>query len=763
MSETNRGPDTGPAAPQRARSGSGTLALFTATTFVSAVLLFSVQPMFAKMVLPVLGGAPSVWAVALCFFQAALLAGYCYAHFVIQKVPAATSGFVHLGVCLIALIALPIALPAGADNPPAGDAYLWQLKIFAIAIGLPFVAVAANAPLLQAWFARTGHAQGGDPYFLYAASNLGSLLALLSYPLVLEPAFGLTALSFAWSIGFGVLMALLAACFFVMRQRLAGPELDNVFPESRLAASTPWSQQGYWVLLSFVPAALLTAFTTHVATDVASAPLIWVLPLALYLLTFVIVFRDRALIPPRILLAVHLVAVVLALLHLSQNKHQTWYLSAALGTLAFFTSALVAHRTLYEQRPAASELTRYYLFMSLGGALGGIFASLIAPKLFSEVLEYPLLLALTFACRPNALSFARNRMPWAIPLIAAVAACAILLLPWVTTAFGITFGEWGITPFIALFLSLGMLVFYKAPAEQLAIALALFVAVAVLPSNVHRGSAERSYFGVYRVVLSEDGQYNVLQHGTTLHGAQHISSGDGKPILDLTPCTYYHPKGPMAQAIGTARMILAQQDKKGRVGVVGLGAGSLACHSDAGETWRFFEIDPVVVSIAKSKHFTYLANCQPNADVVIGDARLTLAKEKDESFDVLVVDAFSSDAIPMHLITAEALRLYAAKLAPEGIGVLHVSNRYLDLESVVSATLPLVPGLRALAIDDPSRSDGYRVTPSSVVFVSKDQAALHRFLRMRGSRTLNYSNLKPWTDDTSDILGPFLARWRRHG
>jgi spermidine synthase len=402
--------------------------------------------------------------------------------------------------------------------------------------------------------------------------------------------------------------------------------------------------------------------------------------------------------------------------------------------------------------------------MSLGGALGGIFASLVAPQIFSEVVEYPLLLALTFACRPGALSLGTEKgEAERLALVAVVAGVAIYWLPWALDKLKLDLGLWGTTPLVALLLAGLVLTLWRRPPIQLAAALALFSAIAVLPSSVHRGSAERSFFGVYRVVLSEDGEFNVLQHGTTLHGAQHIRGADGEPVLDTTPCTYYHPKGPMAQAVGMTRLRLASEDRKARVGVVGLGAGALACHSDPEEAWKFFEIDPVVVSIAKSKHFTYLANCQPKAEVVVGDARLTLAKEPDESFDLLVVDAFSSDAIPMHLITAEALRLYAAKLAPDGLGVLHVSNRYLDLESVLSATLKQVPELRALAIDDPSPSNGYAVTPSSVVFISKEARVAHGFLRMRGARTLNWSDLKPWSDDSSDILGPFLVRWRRHG
>jgi spermidine synthase len=664
----------------------------------------------------------------------------------------------------LAFASLPIALPTGANDPPAGDAYRWQLELFTLAIGLPFVAVSANAPLLQAWFARTGHAQGSDPYFLYAASNLGSLLSLLSYPLLLEPMFGLSALSRWWSVGFAVLLALIAACFWTVRHGGVAPTAATGPGGASRSGAPSWRDRTQWVFLSFVPAALLTAFTTHVATDVASAPLIWVLPLALYLLTFVIVFRDRALVPSRVLLTLHLVAVVLALLHLSQTKHETWYLSAGLGTLAFVASALVAHRTLYESRPAAEHLTGFYLFMSLGGALGGIFSSLLAPKLFPEVFEYPLLLALTFACRPGALRLATSRAELQrLALVAGGALAAIFVLPWATSKLGIDFGLWGVTPVVVLLLAVPAVGLWRSPSQQLAAGLAMFLALALLPSSVHRGKADRSYFGVYRVILSEDGEYNVLQHGTTLHGAQHIRSQDGKPVLDTTPCTYYHPNGPMAQAIGRTRLRFAEQGKKMRVGVVGLGTGALACHSDPEETWRFYEIDPVVLGIATSPHFTYLANCQPKTDVVIGDARLTLAKEKDESFDVLVIDAFSSDAIPLHLITAEALKLYVSKLSPTGVGVLHVSNRYLDLESVLATTLPLVPGISAFAIDDPSVTQGYAVTPSSVVFIGKDPHVMHAFLRVRGARTLNWSDLKPWTDDTSDILGPFLARLRRHG
>jgi hypothetical protein len=755
-------------------AGLGVLLAFTATTFLSAVLLFSVQPMFAKMVLPLLGGSPSVWAVALLFFQGALLVGYAYAHLLMAKVAARATGFVHLALSATALLVLPIGLPAGWPEPPPGDPYFWQLGLFTVAIGLPFVAVAANAPLLQAWFARTGHPSGSDPYFLYAASNLGSLLALLGYPFVLEPVFGLRVLATLWTAGFVVLLAALGACFWLVRRagdgvaggvRAAADTAPDIAPDT-----TPdWSARARWVGLALVPSALLTAFTTHIATDVASAPLIWVIPLALYLLTFVIVFRERALIPRPLLLLAHLVAVILALLQLGQTKEEKWPLLATLGVAAFVTSALVAHRTLYESRPGVRHLTEFYMWMSVGGVLGGLFSALIAPKIFPEVFEYPLLLALSFACRPGALDFSpgvKDALKREAAWIAGILIFGLLAIYWVpriAAAYQLGFDDYGSTPVVVLILGAASVLFWFHPKRQLAAALLMFLAVVLLPSSVHRGEAQRSYFGVYRVILSDDLQFNVLQHGTTLHGAQRIRDANGRTIASTTPATYYHPHSPMAQAVRIVGTWNAQRGEEGRFGVIGLGTGSMACHSASGETWRFFEIDPLVVSIAKSPHFTYLANCQPNADIVLGDARLTLAKEKDESFDLLVVDAFSSDAIPMHLLTREAIRIYAAKLKPHGAGVLHISNRYLDLEAVLGPTLQGMPDLKALVVEDPA-DDGYAVTSSTVVVFGKGQEAIDAFRAVPGARDIKESTLRPWTDDASDILGPFLSKYdkRRH-
>ena len=742
------------------------------------LLLFSVQPMFAKLVLPVLGGSSSVWAVALVFFQAALLAGYGYAHLLMRWLPVRETGYVHLLVCAVALLVLPIRLPGLFAEPPPGDPTFWQLCLFAVGVGLPYFAVAGTCPLLLAWFARSGHAHAKDPYFLYTASNLGGVLALLGYPLLLEPALGLKALSRTWAVGFVLLILLIALCHRVLRRAdTAADDVPAASAAGHAAEAPTWRARLGWIGLAMVPAALLTAFTTHVSTDIASAPLIWVIPLALYLLTFVLVFRDPPLIPTRILLAVHLAAVVVALLALAQTKHESWFISAATGVTVFFTSALVAHRTLYEARPAARHLTEFYLWMSFGGMLGGLFAALVAPRIFSQVYEYPLLLALTMACRPGALTLKRDRDEWLTLWI--ILATGILALFWgewlfdkiVTrlvawdivpfTVLGYRFSPraFGATPFVALAFAIMIAAFWRHPPRQMLAALVMFATIVVLPSSIRRGDAERSYFGVYRVAPSEDGNYMILTHGTTLHGAQRIRDEDGNLVSDISPGTYYHPESPMALAIAKVRERLAGQDQKGSYAVIGLGAGSLACYAEAGEQWRFFEIDPLVVRIASNpEKFSYLSECQPKPDIIIGDARLTITRVPDESLDVLIVDAFTSDAIPVHLMTAEALRLYLAKLKPDGIVVLHISNRYLDLDGVVAATAGIVDGARGLIITDDKADGSYGQSTSTVAVLAKSDTALEIFDDADGRAELPERKLRPWTDDYSDIIGPFFSK-----
>ena len=437
----SRGGGVPPFFVELAKNAPAMMWTFTLTTFLSALLLFAVQPMFAKMVLPVLGGSPSVWSVSVFFFQAALLVGYLYAHLLISKAPQHLTGLIHLVVCLVAFICLPIGMVGWLGDPPAGEPYLWQLGMFAASIGLPFMAVSANAPLLQAWFARTGHPNAGDPYFMYAASNLGSLIALLGYPFLLEPVFGLSQLSHFWAYGYALLVLAIVASFFLMRGAQAGgvPETVAATPagEAVSAEAPTLAKRLSWIGLAFVPAALLTAFTVHITTDVASAPQLWVIPLAIYLLTFVLVFRDRPLISREALLFLHLVALAIGLIALSFQTHD-WFIISGTGVVAFFTTAMLAHRTLYDARPAPQHLTEFYLWMSFGGALGGMFTALVAPKLFSEIYEYPLLLAASMACRPGALNLGEDRQKAKDELVMLwlIAAVGLLVIWWLPTLAG---------------------------------------------------------------------------------------------------------------------------------------------------------------------------------------------------------------------------------------------------------------------------------------------------------------------------------------
>jgi hypothetical protein len=514
-----------------------------------------------------------------------------------------------------------------------------------------------------------------------------------------------------------------------------------------------------------VPAALLTAFTTHITTDVASAPLLWVIPLSIYLATFVLAFQTRLPLPMWLLLPAQLAAVLFALLELAQVKHDKWLLTSGAGVAAFFLAALVAHRTLFLKRPSAGYLTEFYLWMSFGGVLGGLFAALIAPRLFSEVFEYPLLIALSLACRPGVFSVPRERTVRELIWIVGLLAVGMMLIMKGTVYVGQqgwTFGDWGWTPVLALIFAVATVALWGYGARQLVTAMLIFAAIVILPSAVKRGQAQRSYYGVYRVSQSEDGDFNVLTHGTTLHGAQRIRSLDGHLVSDVTPGTYYYPGSPMAAAVKIVQARLDEEGETGRFGVIGLGAGSLSCYSRKHEQWRFFEIDPLVVDIAeKSNHFTFLANCQPKPDVMIGDARLTLEKEPDNSFDLIIVDAFTSDAVPVHLMTAEALQLYARKLTDKGVVVLHISNRYLDLDSVLGATLPLVPQLKGLIVSDDKADGSYAQNTSTIAVFSKDQAALDPFRAVEGAQDFHAGGVSPWTDDASDILGPFLSQRRR--
>jgi hypothetical protein len=732
------------------------LVVYTAAIFISALLLFSVQPLFTKMVLPRLGGSPAVWSVAMVFFQTLLLAGYAYAHMLMQIRNRAIPVVIHLVLLVAALLTLPLSIASGWGEPPTSGYAFWLLGLFVVSIGLPFFALAANNPLLQAWFVRTGHPAGPDPYFLYASSNIGSFLALLSYPLLVEPLFTLRMQNLMWTGGYGVLILSIAACGALL---LRSPVLTVADLEADDAHSPApsWILRARWIFLAAVPSGLLIAVTAHISTDVAAAPLLWVLPLSLYLLTWVLVFQSRPLVPHKWMLLLQPLAILGVISLLAVGGEQNLLLTLGGHQLCFFIIAMACHGELARTRPAAKYLTGFYVALSFGGMIGGLFAGLIAPFTFSWVAEYPILLALAALCRPSG-SDERLLGNWYWPLLAALA--IVLIAPiwspgkasawleahrvWVATAVGV----------LALVLALGVNANRWKIFATVGLALAL---IRLYPSDDGRVETVRSFFGVHKIVVTPHGQYHVLMHGTTIHGAQKFQNDDGSPLTGRPePISYYHKDGGIGQAITAIR---ERKAAPLQVAVIGVGSGTLSCASEPGETWKFFEIDQTMVDTARDpKYFSYIRNCEPDLKPVIGDARLTFAKEPDGIYDLIIVDAYSSDAIPIHLATEEAMKIYKDKLAPQGAVVMHVSNRHLELASVIVGIADANDMKSWVYSEDSGRDDEY-IFATSVVVSAREEADVGKLASSDvWTETEADENQRVWTDDYSNVLG---AVWRR--
>ena len=733
------------------------LVVYTAAIFVSALLLFSVQPLFTKMVLPRLGGSPAVWSVAMVFFQSLLLAGYAYAHYLMRLRNRIIPVAAHLVLLVISLATLPLSIAGGWGEPPTSGYALWLLGLFSVSIGLPFFALAANNPLLQAWFVRTGHPDGPDPYFLYASSNIGSFLALLSYPVLLEPMFTLRTQNLIWTGGYGLLIVLIGACGLLLWRSPVSAAVDVLATDAD-APAPAWILRARWIFLAAVPSGLLIAVTAHISTDVAAAPLLWVLPLSLYLLTWVLVFQSRPLLPHKWMLALQPLAIAGVIVLLAIGGEQNLLLTLGGHQLCFFVIAMACHGELARTRPAAKYLTGFYVALSFGGMVGGLFAGLIAPYAFSWVAEYPILVVLAVLCRPSRDERWPRWSRWYWPLLGAVAVA--LIAPSFST--GKVF-NWldeqrvyvvGAVAFVAMMLA----ILLRADHWKLA-ALVTLALVLIRAYRAEDGRVEtvRSFFGVHKIVVTPHGQYHVLMHGTTIHGAQKFQNDDGTPVTGRPePITYYHRDGGIGQAITAVR------ERKGgplRVAVIGLGAGTLTCASEPGETWKFFEIDQTMVDTARDpKYFTYISNCEPDLKPVIGDARLTFAREPDGVYDLIVVDAYSSDAIPIHLATKEAMAIYKAKLAPQGAVVMHVSNRHLELSSVVVG-IAHANDLMSWVYSEDSNRDNEYIFSTSVVVCAREEADVGK-LASSDVWALTEADEKQrvWTDDYSNVLG---AVWRR--
>jgi hypothetical protein len=735
------------------------LVVYTAAIFVSALLLFSVQPLFTKMVLPRLGGSPAVWSVAMVFFQSLLLAGYAYAHYLMRLNNRMISVAVHLTLLVIAFLTLPLSIAGGWGEPPTSGYALWLLGLFAVSIGLPFFALAANNPLLQAWFVRTGHPNGPDPYFLYASSNIGSFLALLSYPVLLEPIFTLRTQNLIWTGGYVVLIVLIAACGVLLLRSPKSAAVDTLAKDSD-AAAPAWSLRARWIFLAAVPSGLLIAVTAHISTDVAAAPLLWVLPLSLYLLTWVLVFQSRPLLPHKWMLMLQPAAIAGVIVLLAVGGEQNLLLTLGGHQLCFFVIAMACHGELARTRPAAKHLTGFYVALSFGGMLGGLFAGLIAPNVFSWVAEYPILVVLAALCRPPGDERFPRWSRWYWPILLAVAVALI------APAFGngevLNWLQEQRVYVVGAVASAGMLlalVLNAARWKLAALATLALVLVRVYPADDGRVETVRSFFGVHKIVVTPHGQYHVLMHGTTIHGAEKFQNDDGSPIPGRPePITYYHRDGGIGQAITAIR------ERKGaplRVAVIGLGAGTLTCASEPGETWKFFEIDQSMVDTARDpRYFTYVRSCEPDLKPVIGDARLTFAREPDGLYDLIIVDAYSSDAIPIHLATEEAMKIYKDKLAPQGAVLMHVSNRHLELSSVVVG-IAEANDLKSWVYSEDSGRDSEYIFSTSVVVSAREEADIGKLASSdQWTETEADEEQRVWTDDYSNVLGAVYRRLR---
>jgi hypothetical protein len=721
------------------RTAAGAVLLFTATLFTSAFLLFLVEPMIARMVLPLLGGAPAVWNTCVVFFQAVMLAGYAYAHGATGWLGVRRQSRVQAVLVLVPTLVLPFAIARSAAPPTSGSPIGWLLLVLLGSVGLPFFVLSSTATVLQKWFSQTNHRAARDPYFLYVASNVGSLLALLAYPLIVEPRLTLQEQGRLWTAGYAVYVVLSVACAATMwRSRTAASE--QVREETSPAPS--WGVRARWIAWSFVPSSLMLGVTSYLSTDIAAVPLLWIVPLALYLVTFIVAF-GRGSIPAANVARRALPLLMMPMILLFVGRFGIpLSLAIALHLLTFVAAGLVCHGALSATRPKADHLTEFYLWIAFGGMLGGMFNSLLAPVVFTGIAEYPiaLLAACLLAPQVRRRASVLDRPAVAVGLPIGIGIAAALIVIWSNNA------EPSAKLFVAALAIPTLLTFRlsRRPAPFTA-ALALML-IGGQFSNAGFGAveyADRTFFGVYRVRVDHKEGYRFLLHGTTLHGVQRLD-----PARRREPVAYYHRTGPVGQALQD--LPAASRES---VGVIGLGTGGLATYARPGQSWVFYEIDPAVERIARNASlFTYLQDCGPECRVVLGDARLSVAREPERAYDVLIVDAFSSDAIPMHLMTTEAFALYLSRLRPGGVIVFHISNRHLVLAPVLTR-LAAAHGLVALRRNDQLAKITNGKIPSEWMVMARAREDLGPLATDARWQTPAVPAGTPlWTDDFSNIL-----------
>ncbi len=696
--------------------------LNAASILASALLLFLIEPMVAKAVLPLYGGSPAVWNTCLLFFQGLLLAGYSYSHFGSRWLGHRGQLILHAALLLAPLALLPPHVPT--VGPPASA---WPvpslLAALSLSVGVPFFVLSTNSSMVQRWHALSS---GESPYFLYAASNAGSFLALLAYPFLVEPAAGIRLQLRAWSFGYlGFALLTLAALGGAWR---AAPSVVAAV-NSRL----PMARRLRWAARAAIPSSLLLAVSLRITTDVAAIPLLWVVPLAIYLVTFIIAFWPRLPYPRRLLvtLGAGLLAVGLGLPNLGRGFLAV---SLTIPLAILLVGGWICHGDLARDQPTHEHVTEYYLWIAIGGFAGGVFGNLVAPLVFHSIAEFPLSLALV-------------AMAFSVGEDQGAALLAALRRPRTWLRFVMTalpFVVWGVvarrtaTPpdywdSLPLCFLIGAMALWKLPGQFAAACLcaALLNAFAITIGGFTL-EARRSFFGVARV--RESNGRRRLVHGTTWHGMQKVEPFDPQPLL------YYLPLSPLARVVGL-------QHEGANMAVVGLGTGSLAYYVKPGQTLHYYELDPIIEPLAR-RWFTFLADCKGSVDVRLGDARLTLADAPDHSLDLLLIDAFSSDAIPVHLLTVEAAQLYFSKIKPDGLIVFHTTNRHLDLTRVLRA---LAHKLGVAAAHVEASADGDDGAEVEAVALARNPATL-QLLYDRGWDDIGAGPEQLWTDDRSSLL-----------
>ena len=725
--------------------------LFAGTLFTSAALMFVLQPMFGKILLPLLGGSPAVWNTCMVFYQSILFLGYLYAHYLSTRLGHQKQIMVHIAVIVVSFLALPVGLPESVSPPTESNPTFWLVGVLFLSIGLPFFVVSTTAPLVQKWFANVGHHTSDDPYYLYAASNIGSLLALLSYPFLIEPNIGLASQKSDWSIGFVVLCLLIAGCAFTLWKAQQAKEAiaEPTNPDDELSLTTKL----HWLALAFVPSSLLLGLTTFISTDIASVPLLWIIPLTVYLLTFIIVFskwHDK--VHPIMVTLQPIVLLPFIAFSFINPAVLPYWVDLGLHLTAFFLAVMVCHGELARLRPNTKHLTTYYLIMSFAGMLGGMFNTFVAPFIFNAVYEYPLMIVAALLLRPGLIDTLRNKKDWLLQS----AFPALLIVVGLGLFFSITdLPQYLDTIGVGLILLAGLTYSFRAQPLTLALlsGILIFFTFGLHGLLSHTLYQERTFYGVLSVresmLTNEEGQpekYREFYHGTTKHGAQRLTNKDSR-----TPSTYFSPQGPIGQ-------LFSEYDKVNNdweIGIIGLGAGTLSCYTKPQQHWTFYELDPLVVDVASNPaYFTFISQCNPKMTMTVGDARLSLEKEPDQKFDLFVVDAFSSDSIPTHLLTQEAIKLYFDKIKQDGLLALHITNRHLALKQVLAVHEKELHLSGLLQEFKPDKDIPLVVATDWVVMAKKPES----LELLRQSQLGNWQKLpvtfavKPWTDDFTNIV-----------